>query len=195
MEATRATYDLIATSFADRNQGSWRGLQEWIDRFTAQAPPEGVLLDVGCGPGRDARLMAGAGRTVVGLDLSEAMLRLAQPTPVIKADMRHLPVGDGAAAGVWSQNALLHVPRQDAPAALAEMHRVLSPGGMLCLCTAEGSGEGWEDGQYGAGKPRYFVSHSRHDLLECMDAAGFDVVGTSTERTNRQLLRLLAKRC
>lgn len=52
------------------------------------------MLDVGCGAGRHARALAAAGARPVGLDLSSALLRHAQATglPVVRADMRRLPV-------------------------------------------------------------------------------------------------------
>ena len=53
------------------------------------------VLDVACGEGRHARALAAAGARVVGLDLSPGLLaraREATRAPLVRADMRDLPV-------------------------------------------------------------------------------------------------------
>lgn len=56
-------------------------------------------LDVGCGAGRHARALTQAGARVFGLDLSMSLLRRARSitaAPLIRADMRRLPVRSGS---------------------------------------------------------------------------------------------------
>ncbi|HZN98005.1 MAG TPA: methyltransferase domain-containing protein [Gemmatimonadales bacterium] len=57
------------------------------------------VLDVACGAGRHARAFAGLGTLCFGLDLSATLLRLARQVttaPLIRADMRYLPVRPGS---------------------------------------------------------------------------------------------------
>jgi len=57
------------------------------------------VLDVACGAGRHARAFEAAGARCVGLDLSAALLRVARGVtgaPLIRADMRALPIRDGS---------------------------------------------------------------------------------------------------
>ncbi|MGH7510440.1 MAG: class I SAM-dependent methyltransferase [Gemmatimonadales bacterium] len=57
------------------------------------------VLDVACGAGRHARAFRAAGARCTGLDLSAALLRLARQVtdaPLVRADMRHLPVRPGS---------------------------------------------------------------------------------------------------
>ena len=57
------------------------------------------VLDVACGEGRHARALAAAGASVVGLDLSAGLLaraREATAAPLVRADMRALPVRPGS---------------------------------------------------------------------------------------------------
>lgn len=94
-----------------------------------------AVLDVGCGTGTWALALAARGAAVTGLDLSPAMIRVAQA----KARQRAAPVtfltGDAAqlpfpAASFDLVTALLVLEFAGAPAAvLAEMVRVLRPGG------------------------------------------------------------------
>lgn len=99
------------------------------------------VLDVGCGPGILALEMAhdvgDAGR-VCGIDISESMLALAArrcasaPTVNLWASRaEHLPFGDGEFDATVAVQVLEYVP--DVERALAEMHRVLKPGGRAVI--------------------------------------------------------------
>jgi ubiquinone/menaquinone biosynthesis C-methylase UbiE len=90
------------------------------------------VLDLGCGTGRYARLLAAAGARIVGVDLSAGMLEQArQRGPAsaawARADVRQLPFRNAAFAGVVSGLVVDHVP--DLRPLLAETARVLASGG------------------------------------------------------------------
>ncbi|MFJ3231784.1 methyltransferase domain-containing protein [Streptomyces sp. NPDC086787] len=94
------------------------------------------LLDIACGTGSVTRRLAAArpGTRVTGVDLSPGMARMAAarlPGAVLLADSRRLPFADGtfdAVTSVW----LLHLLDRpaDVGAVLAEVARVLRPGGV-----------------------------------------------------------------
>ena len=99
-----------------------------------------VAVDLGCGAGLDARLLAGklAGDAVViALDLAPAMLDRvreaapgnANPTLALAGDMERLPLDD-AIADLVVANASFNLT-VDKPAAFAEAARILRPGGRL----------------------------------------------------------------
>lgn len=99
------------------------------------------VLDVGCGPGTDLRaLAAAAGPTgaVFGIDqdpkmVATACARLAdRPTVQVRqADAHRLPFEDGSIDRARTDRVLMHVA--DPAAVLAELHRVLRPGGLTTL--------------------------------------------------------------
>src|SRR5690606_27779700 len=109
-------------------------------RLAALRPGERVL-DVGCGTGVVTRLAArdvGAGGGAVGVDLEAAMLAVARsvtpPTPGIEwrqADAQALPFDDECFDVALCQMSLQFV--EDRTRALAEMRRVLVPGGRVVL--------------------------------------------------------------
>jgi SAM-dependent methyltransferase len=113
---------------------------EWFITRTALGVGErrGPWLDLSCGPGLFTRRMAAVAPddVVVGLDLSRPMLeRAAAERPpearrlhLVRGDVHDLPFRDGAFTGI-NNGAALHL--YDDPArAMAEVRRVLAPGGI-----------------------------------------------------------------
>jgi SAM-dependent methyltransferase len=189
---TRNTYDRIAAEYANRTATPWPELDEMMSAFLARLPERARVLDAGCGPGRDTRLLRGRGARVVGLDLSFGMLRSQSLSGAVQADMRALPVRDAAVDGVWCQAALLHIARADVPRVLAEFARVTRPTGALHLAVSEGDGEGWEKHRYGPDNPRWYVYHRLDPLRETLAEAGWQVVDVARLRALRDWLCLLA---
>lgn len=95
----------------------------------------GRVLDVGCGPGTNARLFAGPRTTrYLGVDLSKAYAahsRRRTGCPVTVADARRLPLPRGSFDCVLVNSVLHHVDTPGVHAVLADLARVLSPGGHL----------------------------------------------------------------
>lgn len=96
------------------------------------------VVDIGCGPGNAARMAARCGARVTAVDPAAAMLRVARM--VTRRDARILwaegtaeaiPVADGAATVVWALATVHHW--RDVTGGLAEVHRVLGPGGRLLV--------------------------------------------------------------
>jgi SAM-dependent methyltransferase len=96
-------------------------------------PPGAVVVDVGCGPGASLATIAGQGHRAVGIDFSPALARVAASagTSTVVGDAEQLPISDGVADAVVIECVLSALPDKDR--ALAELHRVLRPGGALVL--------------------------------------------------------------
>ena len=105
--------------------------------------PNGLLLEGGCGTGRMTARLAESCRGLVALDFSLASLRAAQEkltpdlaakTLFVQADLTRLPLKTGAFNNVGSFGVYEHLPTPDARSrALAQMHRVLKPGGRFAF--------------------------------------------------------------
>lgn len=101
-----------------------------------------ALLDAGCGPGRFLGQIAAGGHRgrLVGLDQSETMVaevaKLSEAGGTVEAyqgSVQALPFADAGFERAVARHMLYHVP--DIPGALAELRRVLRPGGMLLVTT------------------------------------------------------------
>jgi SAM-dependent methyltransferase len=100
-----------------------------------------VVADVGCGNGFDLRQIVPQGRCrhAFGVDLSAGMLRTLDellPTgrlTLLQADAQRLPLGDGQVDVALCMHMLYHVP--DVPAAVAELRRIVRPGGTVLAST------------------------------------------------------------
>jgi ubiquinone/menaquinone biosynthesis C-methylase UbiE len=95
------------------------------------------VLDLCCGTGVVAAATAACGAVVTGLDFSSAMLEQAQLRhPGLRfdeGDAEALPFADGSFDAVVSNFGIHHLPRPEA--ALAEVKRVLRPGGRFAFTT------------------------------------------------------------
>jgi SAM-dependent methyltransferase len=87
------------------------------------------IADLGCGPGFYSFAFRHYGADAIPVDASEDELTLAGPAPegYVLADAADLPFEDGSIDGVFCSNLLEHAP--DTPAIIAEIERVLKPGG------------------------------------------------------------------
>lgn len=144
-----------------------------------------VAVDVGCGTGMSSRALTAVARVVVGVDVSQPMLRAADPAPGVHhavAAAERIPVRDGVADLVVSAAAFHWF---DQPAMLAETARILRPGGGFASYTDYFSGDlpaapqvaEWLRSEY---RPR-FPAPPRHgrDNPEALAAAGLEPAGSA----------------
>lgn len=106
---------------------------EFTDRLhrmlsTLLQPGQGICLDLCCGTGFHAEHLRGLGYTPVGVDMSSGQLRYARSRlPVVHGDAARLPLADSSVPAVVCLCA--HTDLPDYLTVLAEVHRVLRPGG------------------------------------------------------------------
>jgi demethylmenaquinone methyltransferase / 2-methoxy-6-polyprenyl-1,4-benzoquinol methylase len=136
-EGVRNMFDRIAPVYDVMNRVTTAGLDQRWRGATVRAVvrPGDSVLDAACGTGDLAVVAAKTGATVTGLDFSERMLerarRKAPELDWVKGDMLALPFPDAtfdvATVGFGVRNVA------DLPRAIAELRRVLRPGGRLAI--------------------------------------------------------------
>ena len=161
--------------------------EAWLPRFIQDiCGREDNIVEIGCGQGTDSltfcSILPETG-SYIGIDYSDISIANAarfaseqsghlRVTPVYKvADARHLPFRDGSIAAVYSMGVLHHI--NETEAAIAEIFRVLAPGGRLYL------------GLYHRLSAKLLVAHALRVLQQLADVLF---------RTDRSMFRLL-RRC
>lgn len=130
-DARAAEYTAILGSLDQMDAADRRSIEAWRD-----ATP-GRLLDAGCGPGHWTQFLHDGDRDAVGADLSSQLLAAARtrfPDPWFEqADLRALPFEDASFDGILAWYSLIHTPPAELPEILAELARVLRPGGSVLI--------------------------------------------------------------
>jgi SAM-dependent methyltransferase len=128
------------------------------------------ILDFGCGPGRDLRTFSAIGHSAVGLDGCARFVEMARADSGCEAwqqDFLALDLPPERFDGVFANASLFHIPSQELPRVLRQLHATLKPGGVLFSSNPRGENqEGWNGERYGA----------YHDLANwrvLLNAAGF----------------------
>ncbi|CAN5450429.1 demethylmenaquinone methyltransferase [soil metagenome] len=125
-------YDRTNAVMSVGNSGLWR-----IATVRAVDPKAGErILDLAAGTGTSSAALARSGATVVAVDLSPGMIaegRTRHPRiEFIEANGERLPFGDDEFDAVTISFGLRNI--EHPKVALAEMYRVLKPGGRLVVC-------------------------------------------------------------
>jgi len=130
----QATYDRIAAHFAETREHPWPDVREFVEGASQAA----VAMDLGCGNGRHAGLLADRAERVLGIDISRAVLETARErardrgfaVDLLQADAGALPVGDGRVGLAVYVATLHHLPTRVARMrSLDELSRVLAHDG------------------------------------------------------------------
>lgn len=157
---------------------------ERIQRITGRER-FGAVLDVGCGTGQSSRAVAAVATEVIGVDLSAEMLGFAWrdgPIQYVRGRAEVLPAASGAFELVTTGLAFHWF---DQPRFLAEVQRVLKPGGWLAIYNTAFGGrvrdcpavEPWIRETYLARYPSPPRRAAAAPVDAGVDAAGFEVLG------------------
>ena len=136
IDDVRDSYGALVDLYTEVNRGGLdndRLSREWTAEFAKQAAVgDGLVADLGCGPGFVTNHLAQLGLNVVGYDITPAMVLKAQrlfPELTFEVgDITALAVADSAFAGVMSRYSLIHMPVDELDNAFSEFARVLKPG-------------------------------------------------------------------
>lgn len=177
---TRESYDKVADIFAQKHADP-KSVAQLMDPFVHRVPLGGVLLDVGCGPGRDASILLQRGLRVIGVDFSKEMVRIAKSVPgfdVRFGDLRDLDFDDESFDGIWANASLHHLDKEDVEPTLVEFKRLLKPEGVIFVSVKRGPLEGFTE-EYPS-CPRFFKKYWFSSIGEVFDKLDLRIYHSNT---------------
>jgi SAM-dependent methyltransferase len=178
----QSSYDRVAEEYVRHIYDELRHKpldRQLLDRFADRVRGEGLVCDLGCGPGQVARYLYDRGVATCGIDLSPGMVeRARQLNPGVdfrQGDMRSLEAPAEAWAGIAAFYAIVNLPPVDLAEAFREMWRVLQPRGLLLLSFHIGEEISHVDELWGCAVCLDFYFFRTGDVESRLRAAGFDI--------------------
>jgi SAM-dependent methyltransferase len=176
-ETLQQIVDRTLGHYHSRAQAFWEGtrdhdVEQNIDALLRhiQAAAPYSILDFGCGPGRDLRAFVRRGHQVIGLEGASALAEMARAhggCEVWQQNFLELELPAARFDGVFANASLFHVPKQELPRVLGQLHASLKPGGVLFSSNPRG------DNQENINGERYGAYYDLAAWRDYLDAAGF----------------------
>ncbi len=175
---TIKTYERTAEHYYNNSENIAR-VRPLLDYFIARLPGKRVL-EIGCGPGRDAKYLSEHGLAVTGIDLTEHFIEMAAnnaPKATFKRmDMRSLDFLEASFDGLWVMASFLHIPKRQGSKTLHGFARVLSPGGLIYISVKIGRGQRhMRKKRYGGGI-KFFAYYSQKEFFDLLKANNFSII-------------------
>ena len=185
----RDSYDSAASAYADHlfTELEQKPLdRHLLNRFAEATRGNGSVVDLGCGPGQIAKYLREQGVSVIGVDLSAEMIKVAGSlSPGIDfrvGDMRRLDFEDASLAGVVAFYSIVHFEPAELDAVFREVRRVLRQDGLALISFHVGDHMVHLDDLYGAPVSLDFQFHVPDAVIAALRGAHFQV----TEEVERE---------
>lgn len=171
------TYNTIAKDWANKHftLDFW---QEEIEIFKKYLP-NGKILEVGCGGGRDAMALTQNGFDYIGTDIAQGLIdaaKLKNPNlnffNISVYDLNFTEKFDG----FWASAVLLHIPKNKINMALSKIKSVVKDNGIGFITIKQGVDEKIEFEEDNPNWPRLFVYYSKEEFQEVLENNGFEVL-------------------
>ena len=146
-------------------------LPSTLDEFVQKLRPNARVLDLGCGPGHHARIMADLGHQVLAMDASAEMIKRAAAQPGVRAVQATYDdiSGLGEFDGIWANYSLLHARRADLARHLADIRSICAPDAIFSVTLKIGEGEATDK------LGRFYSYYGEPELVTFLTRAKFTI--------------------
>ncbi len=162
LETTLDYYDVNADRFVAGTQTI--DLTPTQTKFLSRLPHGSLILDFGCGSGRDTKYFLDHGMRVHAIDGSEKLCQIASAyTGIPVQQMLFQQFNEtNLYDGIWACSSVLHLPKQELLTVIYQLINALKQNGVLYLSFKYGTFEGMRNG-------RYFIDFTEMKLKEFME--------------------------
>ncbi len=182
IQQTIDVYDQMALEYAQ--QAEKYGVPTERKKFCSLLPPGGMILDAGCGPGRDSAYFIENGFGVVGVDLSDNLLAIARMkapgAQYIRMNLLDLDFSVNTFDGIWACASLHHLRYTDVPGVISRCYTMLKTSGIFFVLVKSGSGEHVKKESSIPDKKRLFSYYSMEYVTTILTDAHFHILDCYT---------------
>ena len=153
------------------------------------ALPISLILDVGCGAGRDAKFFLDCGLQVIGIDLSEKLIEIAKKNisnaRFYVMDFERLVFPKEKFDGVWASASLVHLPKERLQHVIGEIHQILRKDGLFFSSFRVGAGERFTEERRGKAILKRFYSYYKpEEVRQALMKAEFTIQDEEPDSIN-----------
>lgn len=167
-----------------------------LESFTKFVKPNGSILDLGCGHGRDCKYFEEQGFSVTGIDLSRKMLKVAkhicEDTKFIHMDIRETPYKKWKFDGIWACASLYHLEKQDFIKLINDLPNILNENGILFIAIKEGEGTKIQYKEE-LGVSKFYSLYKIDEILKIIRNGGFHIIKFLYEVKSDKWMNIYAK--
>ena len=182
-------YNVIAPEFASSRDDPfyWKYELELFQELTKRC---GRLLEIGCGAGRDARILASVGFDYFGIDPSIAMLRqsrlrISKERAIYACmDFHNLCFRNVMFDCFWASASLLHIKKEDIKDVLQSVRFIVRKGGYGFISIKEMSDSQIEVKQDGECMREFFL-YTLGEFARILMSCRYTIVASYTKRTKQ----------
>lgn len=182
-----ATYDSVAQSYAEKTAQFGAAEHEQILKMEGMLRPDHskLIVDFGCGPGRDVPFYVDRGFDVIGVDVSGELLKIAKAASpnqkFIQSDFATVDIKANSAAIVIHSSTLQHVPKESLERVLRKSFETLEPGGIFYAHYRSGEGESLSvSTEYGVPIARFIALYTETEMEAALRKVGFEIIESNT---------------
>lgn len=194
---TMDTYNANANSYHSLHAGKLVS-QTQLDEFCSLVNPPAQVLDIGTGPGFDAKYLSEK-YTVTGIEISRKFAEIAQfenpNVKIVNENIVTAEIGQNIYKGIWARDSIHHIASDDLDLVFKKLYEALVQQGILYLIVREGQGEYTEriDRNYYK-EEKFFHLFTQEELQQRAQDSGFETLHIDKiERTHKWLIGVFKK--
>ncbi len=173
MKTVADYYNKTATGWSEewyKEKIQSKVLEKFYNCYADVGTTRPKLLDLGCGAGYDSKALAGMGAKMVGIDISEELIKIAKEQ-VAKAKFFTGSITDpfdklGVFDGIVCLATIMHVDVAQMHNTFANMAKALKKGGLVLLSAFDGTGKNYEKSYMTIDGVTYDKSFNNYNVSE-----------------------------